>query len=620
MLLLSRLFRQTTLRNTRRVRTPFVRRRAQPTLECLESRLTPSTASSITGSFNGTAIPAGSTIWFDAAFQAGNLPKSTTVTVHIVNAAIDFNVGTTPYHVTVPNADIVLTPGATSASTSFDPTDNDWDVSAPTGGAGDVFMGGVVMQVPSRLPGGIKNVTWSVNFWSDTAGITVNWKWAAAVYKSFSTDNTTLGVKPVDNNTLSVYKSGDQSGTPEAFKSLVIAGALGNGGNNYTGNFTGGKSVTPTLGDGAQDYPYPSSNPLTSVAFNESTVVKGATLDLVNGAFEVWYSDEHALAHGVSQVNVKTSSGTTTTNYPVASLTSDPNVAVNPCIGTTCMTGDQAGVDASGRSMAPSLYITDSTNNPTSCCGDWQWGGTAYAPSAVFGTWKSFTRTVDHTTSTPTITLTAAADPAQNGWNLGSGADAVPTGLTNEGYGAEVRWNLSALQVINPATGVASPLIPGHTYRFYVIIHDGDQNKAGGDAGQASFDYSYAGPATPSVTPTTSLSGNVLNGTQGGAIAGVTINLAEFVNGAWMNVATTTTGADGSYSFTGLQAGTYQITQTPPLPSGFTFESTTSTTGTVGGTADGFASGDVIGSINVNAGDNGINYNFTDYFGSLLGG
>src|SRR5207247_9016770 len=138
-------------------------------------------------------------------------------------------------------------PTASTASTVFDPTDNDWDVSAPSGGAGDVFMGGVALQLPNGLPGGIKNVTWSASFWSDTPGITVNWKWAAADYKNFGTDYNFLNVKPVDNKDFSAYHNGDQSGTPEAFKTSVTAGATGGGGTNYTGNFTGAKAVKPTL-------------------------------------------------------------------------------------------------------------------------------------------------------------------------------------------------------------------------------------------------------------------------------------------------------------------------------------------------------------------------------------
>src|SRR5262249_17300072 len=157
-------------------------------------------------------------------------------------------------------------------------------------------------------------------------------------------------------------------------------------------------------------------------------------------------SDEHALALGVRQVNVKTASGTTTTNYNVSAMTANPDVAINPQLGTTADSGDQAGTDTSGRPISPMLYISDITNNPNNVSGDWQWGGTGYAPDAVFGSWKGVVRTVDNTTAPPTVTVVCDVDPVKNGWNLGAGSDAPPAGLANEGYGAEVRWNLADLQ------------------------------------------------------------------------------------------------------------------------------------------------------------------------------
>jgi hypothetical protein len=602
---MSRLSRSLALVRSAGKRLRAARKRFRPAVDVLEDRTVPTTSSAITANFNGTAIPAGGTVWFNSCFTASGLPKAAPVTLHVVSAAIDFTAGGTPYHLAVPNAVIVLTPGATSASTSFDPTDNDWDVSAPSGGAGDVFMGGVALPVPNGLPGGIKNVTWTVNLWSDTAGVTVNWSWGAAVYTNFSPDPNALGVKPVDNNNLSPYHNNDQSDTPEAFKAAVTGGGTGNGGNNYTGNFTPAKAVKPTLGDGVQDYPYPSSNPLTSVAFNESTVLKAASLDTVNGYFEVWYSDEHALALGVGQVNVKTAAGTTTTNYPIAPLTSNPGVALNPAVGTTATTGDQAGTDVSGRPMAPSLFITDITNNPNNRSGDWQWGGTAYAPGAVFGTWKSFTRTVDYTTGTPAVSVTGAVDPVKNGWNLGPGSDAPPAGLANEGYGAEVRWNLNDLY----QQGV---LLAGHTYRFYVIVHDGDQNKVGGDAGQASYNYYYPGPPAPPPGPTPTaqpakIAGHVLDARDGSPLANVLVTLTGITASGQTVTFTTMTASDGSYSFDNLQAGTYSLTDSPPPP----YLDTTTTAGTVGGNTDGTVPqlGTIAG-ITLGDGDSGINYDF----------
>ena len=82
------------------------------------------------------------------------------------------------------------------------------------------------------------------------------------------------------------------------------------------------------------------------------------------------------------------------------------------------------------------------------------------------------------------VTITPDADPAKNNWNL-DGGDPAPAGLVNEGYGAEVRWDVDKLM----ADGV---LIPGHTYRFQFMVHDGDQNKTGGDVGEACTTIAFA--------------------------------------------------------------------------------------------------------------------------------
>jgi hypothetical protein len=144
-------------------------------------------------------------------------------------------------------------------------------------------------------------------------------------------------------------------------------------------------------------------------------------------------------------------------------------------VGSTIQTGDQAGTDVSGRPLYPALFITDITDpSADPLGGDWQNGGTGIPPHAVFGTWKAAAKTVDKTKTPNVITVTPATDPAKNNWNLGAGSDPVPAGLVNEGYGAEVRWDISKLN-----------LTAGHKYRLYFMVHDGDQNKAGGDSGQA---------------------------------------------------------------------------------------------------------------------------------------
>src|SRR3989449_8030176 len=152
---------------------------------------------------------------------------------------------------------------------------------------------------------------------------------------------------------------------------------------------------------------------------------------------KLWYNDEHAMVLGVSKVSVKTSSGTTTTNYPLSSLCATPGTGCaqpNPQVGTTALNGDQSGTDTNActgfpdlcdRPIFPSLFVTDITDpNQTSKAGDWQSGGTPIPPSAVFGSWKSVTKLIDKSKNPPAVTLTTAADPGtKNHWNLGPGSD-----------------------------------------------------------------------------------------------------------------------------------------------------------------------------------------------------
>jgi hypothetical protein len=234
----------------------------------------------------------------------------------------------------------------------------------------------------------------------------------------------------------------------------------------------------------------------TNIAFSESEVLRAFQASVVASCtpnqIQVFYNDEHALTLGVNKVSVKTKTGTTTTNCDVTPLPSPyPAGATNPSVGTTAVpsspTGDatcsQNDVDVSGRPIYPVLFVTDVTDpsaNPFA--GDWQYGGTGIPPDAVFGTWKAAAVLTDMTKTPNVTTVTPAADPSvKNNWNL-DGGDPAPAGLVNQGYGAEVRWDVSGLSTTTPDH---TPLQPGHKYRLYVMVHDGDQNKAGGDSGQA---------------------------------------------------------------------------------------------------------------------------------------
>ena len=595
-------------------------------VESLDERIVP-TVSALVQSFNDKTIAAGRTIWFNAEFKVSGLGSAPDAMLWVRHQSISFTASGVPYTIAVPDSTITFTAGLTQSTADYD-VGNGWFVNLPTSWSGNGFLCGAEFTPTVNLPKSIKNVTWTADFTCDQPGMKVSsWQWGAAVYTQFNPDDlmTQLNVKPKDGSG-TLYNNNDHAGVPEAYKSFVVAGGTGGGGTNWTGNLCGGKSVTPGVqNSGATLYPFPSSNPVTDNFCRCTCNVEWVFVDLHRLQFASLHQargdralrevvdvarDEHAMALGVRQVNVKTSSGTVTTNYPIATMTTNPSVANNPALGTTALTGDQAGIDASGRPISPMLYITDITNDPHSLAGDWQYGGHGYGPSTVFGSWKAFTRLVDYTQAGAPATITADVDPAKNNWNLGAGSDAPPAGTANEGYGAEVRWNLADLQ----AAGV---LLPGHTYRFYVMDHDGDQNKIGGDAGQAAFNYFYPGPPAPSGTA--SISGTVFqdvnfdgiqnNGEVG--IEAVEIDLTGIDSTGHSVSLVAYTDANGHYSFTGLAAGSYQLFEVQP----FGYLDGGDSVGTVGGQQRGTQQGqDLIGQINLLDGDQGINYNFAEIF------
>jgi hypothetical protein len=195
------------------------------------------TVSSIVANFNRAPISSSSDFWFNSAFAPTGL-GSNPVTIFVRNSTITFSAGGTNYSVPAPNANIVFSPSLTTATAAFNTASNLWEITAPsTGIPGNAFLDGVEFQPPTDLPGSIKGVTWSAAFSTDTPGITLQWKWSAAVYTSFSTDYNALGIKPVDGKLLSLYPDSAHPGTPENYESSVIAGAMGGGGSNYTGSY-----------------------------------------------------------------------------------------------------------------------------------------------------------------------------------------------------------------------------------------------------------------------------------------------------------------------------------------------------------------------------------------------
>jgi len=122
--------------------------------------------------------------------------------------------------------------------------DQTWNTTVPLSASDEVFFDGLAYQVPAGgLPGGISPIVWEGDFSSNQSGLSINWKWGAAVYSTFSTDYNSLGVKAGHSNDCN-YNNSDHAGTPENYKQYVIGGATGGGGSNWTGSWSGTVQVT----------------------------------------------------------------------------------------------------------------------------------------------------------------------------------------------------------------------------------------------------------------------------------------------------------------------------------------------------------------------------------------
>ena len=167
-------------------------------------------------------------------------------------------------------------------------------------------------------------------------------------------------------------------------------------------------------------YPYSSSNALTDILFNESSVLAAI---VPSGGYpfasiQLFYNDEHAMTLGVRETVINGAS----TPFPVSTLGKSPDIVNTPATGSNLIIGQLAGVDPVGRPMWPALFITDITNDTKAVAGDWQWGGTPVNPTYVAGTWKGAVRTVDASGAS----ITPDADPAKNNQNYGNGHTAPP--------------------------------------------------------------------------------------------------------------------------------------------------------------------------------------------------
>lgn len=222
---------------------------------------------SISSSFNSTSIAANRTIWFSSVINPGKLSNlNGVITFTITNGTISFTANGQQYTLSVPNSKIRFDGSASNATTQF--VNNAWETTIPKNNNGFVFLAGLSYLVPANLPGNISNVTWSAKISIDRANITPTWKWAASVYTTLGSYSA-IGVKPRDNKDKTPFNNSDKAGTPELYKSFLVAGAKGTGGSNYTGDYSSTSSATcSTTGQRSSETPV-----------NEQMIVKQVSAD-----------------------------------------------------------------------------------------------------------------------------------------------------------------------------------------------------------------------------------------------------------------------------------------------------------------------------------------------------
>jgi len=322
----------------------------------IASTVTNSGGTALHGDTSLPAIASGNYIWFNAVVNnVSGLPSggnAAQVKLYLTNSTISFTANGTPYSVSVPNAVVTFNSSSQSsgAKTSYDLASSRWSTSvAKTGLTGNTFVTGIAFAVPSNFSTGIQNVAWSTSFSTDTPGITLQWQWAAAVYSSFSSTyatasplNTNLLAVNAEDGSANMYGT-DSAGTPEAYRTALLFGATGGGGTNYTGYFTPGAGVVPTVA--------PMSVSPSSLDFgpqNQGTVSTSMTTVLTNN---------DSAAHTIFSIAV---TGTNAANFiQTNNCPTSPNALAGGASCTIAVTFTPSDVGA----RTAKVVLNDNANN-----------------------------------------------------------------------------------------------------------------------------------------------------------------------------------------------------------------------------------------------------------------
>jgi hypothetical protein len=134
----------------------------------------------------------------------------------------------------------------------------------------------------------------------------------------------------------------------------------------------------------------------------------------------------------------------------------------------------------------------------------------------------------------------------------------------------------------------------------------GGSNYTGTASGTAQVVPDYVPPPPPPPPPSATLSGAVVDETTGAGLSGVTITLSWLDASGQQHSLSTSTDAHGNYTFTGLGAATYTITEN--ISGAYLDDPAANQVGSLGGST----SMNTFSGIVVHSGDNGVNYLFSD--------
>jgi predicted esterase len=179
--------------------------------------------------------------------------------------------------VALPGGEIIADNTITMPSTSFNSTTNMWVTRVPLDyETSDIFVSGAAITSSSGFTlSGTSNATILSGSWSSNKAFASEWWYGLACYQPTFTTASVGSVNADDG----VPITGHSSGTPNSETGGLVSGGSGDGGSNYTGNFSSQDGFTAcvvplSVPTNIQLAVYP--NPYTStVYFNITTSVSG---------------------------------------------------------------------------------------------------------------------------------------------------------------------------------------------------------------------------------------------------------------------------------------------------------------------------------------------------------